>query len=72
MAYKNNPSSSTTGSNYPKFSESVVEIMDIIKYKGGLNQVIKESQERRKFTEKKITFSEIDGKTQKGKKVIAE
>ncbi len=46
--------------------------MDIIKYKGGLNQVIKESQERRKFTEKKITFSEIDGKTQKGKKVIAE
>lgn len=50
----------------------MVEIMDMIKYKGGLSQVIKESKDKRKFTEGKVTFSEIDGKTKKGKKIVSE
>ena len=72
MAGKNNLITTNTGTDYPKFADSVVEIMDIIKYKGGLAEVIKQSQEKRKFVSNKITFSETNGKTQKGKKIVAE
>lgn len=72
MAYKNNSLTTTTGSSSPKFAESVVEIMDMIKYKGGLSQVIKESKDKRKFTDGKVAFSEIDGKTKKDKKIVSE
>lgn len=56
----------------PKFTDSMVEIMDIIKHKGGLNEVIKQTGDKRKFTSQTMTFSEIDGKKKKGKTIVAE
>lgn len=72
MINKNSQADTNINTDHPKFAESVVEILDIIKYKGGLAEVIKQSQDKRKFTGDKITFSEIDGKKQKGKKIVAE
>lgn len=72
MAQKNNLPVTNTGSEYPKFAESIVEIMDIIKYKGGLGEVIKQSSGVRKFKSDKITFSEMDGKKHKNKKTVSE
>lgn len=56
----------------PKFADSMVEIMDIIKHRGGLDEVIKESSDKRKFKSGKITFTEMDGKNHGGKKTVAE
>lgn len=56
----------------PKFAESMVEIMDIINSKGGIDEVMKEKDSKRKFTSGKITFSEMDNKKNKAKKIVNE
>lgn len=72
MVSKKTEKLSNLNKEYPKFAESMVQIMDIIEHKGGINEVTKNTSVKREFSSKNLVFSEMDRNKSKTKKTISE